>query len=64
MSNYIIEDCLKHVKSRFSLIILAASESRRILLEENFQSKYKEKPTIFVLRKISSGEIKEDNTYI
>ena len=28
------------------------------------QSKYKEKPTIFVLRKISSGEIKEDNTYI
>lgn len=63
MARITVEDCLKKVKSRYELIILAskrarqlATGGRRATLEwEN------DKPTVMALREIASGSVTAEN---
>lgn len=59
MARVTIEDCLKHVNSRFDLVILASKRARKIALGVIDPSVdiCNDKPTVVALREIALGNI-------
>lgn len=63
MARVTVEDCLKHVKNRFELVMIATKRAREIATRgasplvpwEN------DKPTVVALREIASGLLSSEN---
>lgn len=68
MARVTVEDCLKNVKNRFELVILAAKRARQLMHgKEAFVEIDNDKPTVVALREIAAGftnfdhkEVKEE----
>ena len=63
MARITVEDCLKKVKSRYELIILAAKRARQLAVGGRRATLEWEndKPTVMALREIASGSVTEEN---
>jgi len=57
MARVTIEDCLKHVKNRFELVLVAAKRARQLALggSEPHLPWENDKPTVVALREIAAG---------
>ena len=57
MARVTIEDCLKHVKNRFELVLVAAKRARQLALggAEPHLPWENDKPTVVALREIAGG---------
>ena len=57
MARVTIEDCLKHVKNRFDLIIKASKRAHQIELgaADPTVARDNDKPTVIALREIAAG---------
>jgi len=63
MARVTVEDCLKFVKNRFELVLIATERARKIA---NFSEKPKvpwdgDKPPVVALREIAAGLITSDS---
>ncbi|MBV5272844.1 MAG: DNA-directed RNA polymerase subunit omega [Lamprocystis purpurea] len=58
MARITVEDCLKHVDNRFSLVLLATKRARQLAngVEPTLPWQ-KDKPTVMALREIAEGHI-------
>jgi len=63
MARVTVEDCLKHVKNRFELVIIATKRARELMItgKEPFVEWERDKATVVALREIAAGYI---NAYI
>ena len=63
MARITVEDCLKKVKSRYELIILASKRARQLAVGGRRATLEWEndKPTVMALREIASGSVTEEN---
>ncbi|ALG67003.1 DNA-directed RNA polymerase subunit omega [Beggiatoa leptomitoformis] len=62
MARLTVDDCLKLVDNRFSLVLLASKRSRQIALGATpLVPAGKHKPTVVALREIAEGKISRDN---
>ena len=56
MARVTVEDCLKNVKNRFELVILAAKRARQLMRgKEPRVPVDNDKPTVLALREIAAG---------
>ncbi|MBI3561003.1 MAG: DNA-directed RNA polymerase subunit omega [Gammaproteobacteria bacterium] len=56
MARVTIEDCLKHVRNRFELVLLASKRSRQLAYgKESMLPWENDKPTVLALREIAEG---------
>lgn len=59
MARITVEDCLKHVKNRFELVLIAAKRAR--MLSRNPNLAYipieRDKPPVLALREIAVGKV-------
>lgn len=68
MARVTVEDCLKNVKNRFELVIVAAKRARQLMHGRDPKVEWdNDKPTVVALREIAAGytidtphEIKEE----
>ena len=63
MARITVEDCLKKVKSRYELIILASKRARQLAVGGRRATLEWEndKPTVMALREIASGSVTAEN---
>ena len=63
MARITVEDCLKKVKSRYELIILASKRARQLAVggRKATLEWENDKPTVMALREIASGSVTEEN---
>ncbi len=59
MARVTVEDCLKNVKNRFELVLVASKRSRELMLtgKEPFVEWDNDKATVVALREIAEGHI-------
>lgn len=56
MARVTVEDCLKNVKNRFELVVLAAKRARQIMRGKEPKVEWdNDKPTVVALREIAAG---------
>ena len=56
MARVTVEDCLKHVKNRFELVILSAKRARQLMHGKEPMVEWdNDKPTVVALREIAAG---------
>lgn len=56
MARVTVEDCLKNVKNRFELVILAAKRARQLMRGKDPKVEWdNDKPTVVALREIAAG---------
>ncbi len=56
MARVTVEDCLKNVKNRFELVILAAKRARQLMRGKEAKVPWdNDKPTVVALREIAAG---------
>src|SRR3990167_6873060 len=56
MSRVTVEDCLKNVKNRFELVILAAKRARQLMRGKDSKVEWdNDKSTVVALREIAAG---------
>jgi DNA-directed RNA polymerase subunit omega len=56
MARVTVEDCLKNVKNRFELVVLAAKRARQLMRGKEAKIKWdNDKPTVVALREIAEG---------
>lgn len=56
MARVTVEDCLKNVKNRFELVILAAKRARQLMRGKEPKIEWdNDKPTVVALREIAEG---------
>ena|SRR5436190_11151522 len=56
MARVTVEDCLKHVKNRFELVIIAAKRARQLMRGKEPTVEWdNDKPTVVALREIAAG---------
>lgn len=56
MARVTVEDCLKNVKNRFELVILAAKRARQLMHGKEARVEWdNDKPTVVALREIAAG---------
>lgn len=56
MARVTVEDCLKHVKNRFELVVVAAKRARQLMRgKEPTVAWDNDKPTVVALREIAAG---------
>lgn len=56
MARVTVEDCLKNVKNRFELVIIAAKRARQLMRgKEPMVDVDNDKPTVVALREIAAG---------
>ncbi len=56
MARVTVEDCLKNVKNRFELVILAAKRARQLMHGREPKVEWdNDKPTVVALREIAEG---------
>jgi DNA-directed RNA polymerase subunit omega len=56
MARVTVEDCLKNVKNRFELVIVAAKRARQIMRGKQPKVEWdNDKPTVVALREIAAG---------
>lgn len=62
MARVTVEDCLKHVKNHFELVIVAAKRARQLASgEADPQVPWEnDKPTVVALREIAKGLVNAD----
>lgn len=60
MARVTVEDCLKQVKNRFELVLVATKRARNIAIngEQPLLGWENDKPTVIALREIAAGLIK------
>jgi DNA-directed RNA polymerase subunit omega len=62
MARVTVEDCLKNVKNRFELVIIAAKRARQLMRgKEAMVELDNDKPTVLALREIAAGYTVFDN---
>jgi DNA-directed RNA polymerase subunit omega len=58
MARVTVEDCLKNVKNRFELVILAAKRARQLMRGKDPKVEWdNDKPTVVALREIALGYV-------
>ncbi|RKZ70417.1 MAG: DNA-directed RNA polymerase subunit omega [Candidatus Parabeggiatoa sp. nov. 1] len=58
MARITVEDCLKQVKNRFDLVLLASKRARQLSLGASpLVPAEDDKPTVLALREIAAGKI-------
>lgn len=56
MARVTVEDCLKNVKNRFELVIVAAKRARQLMRGKEPKVEWdNDKPTVVALREIAAG---------
>ena len=56
MARVTVEDCLKNVKNRFELVIIAAKRARQLMRGKDAKVAWdNDKPTVVALREIAAG---------
>ena len=62
MARVTVEDCLKNVKNRFELVMIASKRAREIAVrgEQPMVEWENDKPTVVALREIAEGLISAD----
>jgi DNA-directed RNA polymerase subunit omega len=56
MARVTVEDCLKNVKNRFELVIVAAKRARQLMRGKDPKVEWdNDKPTVVALREIAAG---------
>lgn len=56
MARVTVEDCLKNVKNRFELVIIAAKRARQLMRGKDARVEWdNDKPTVVALREIAAG---------
>jgi DNA-directed RNA polymerase subunit omega len=56
MARVTVEDCLRHVKNRFELVIVAAQRARQLMRGKEPKVEWdNDKPTVVALREIAAG---------
>jgi DNA-directed RNA polymerase subunit omega len=56
MARVTVEDCLKNVKNRFELVIIAAKRARQLMHGKEAKVEWdNDKPTVVALREIAEG---------
>jgi DNA-directed RNA polymerase subunit omega len=56
MARVTVEDCLKNVKNRFELVIIAAARARQLMRGQEPKIEWdNDKPTVVALREIAAG---------
>ncbi len=56
MARVTVEDCLKNVKNRFELVMLAAKRARQLMRGKDAHVEWdNDKPTVVALREIAAG---------
>lgn len=62
MARVTVEDCLKNVKNRFELVIIAAKRARQLMRGKDAKVEWEnDKPTVVALREIALGFTQFDN---
>ncbi|GEM_PF-500192 len=62
MARVTIEDCLKHVKNRFELVIIAAKRARQLMRGKDPRVEWdNDKSTVVALREIAAGHTDFDH---
>lgn len=61
MARVTVEDCLRNVKNRFELVIVAAKRARQIMRGKEPKVEWdNDKPTVVALREIAAGYTHSD----
>jgi DNA-directed RNA polymerase subunit omega len=62
MARVTVEDCLKHVKNRFELVMVASKRAREIAVRgaQPLVDWENDKPTVVALREVAAGLINAD----
>lgn len=62
MARITVEDCLKNVRNRFVLVLIASKRARQLAITgaEPFVPWENDKATVVALREIAQGDINED----
>lgn len=61
MARVTVEDCLKNVKNRFELVLLAARRARQLMRGKDPKVEWdNDKPTVVALREIALGYVDMD----
>ncbi|MBE9504889.1 MAG: DNA-directed RNA polymerase subunit omega [Proteobacteria bacterium] len=60
MARVTVEDCMKHVKNRFELIMVASKRTKQLVdgSKSRIENKGGDKPHVLALREIAAGKIK------
>lgn len=63
MARVTVEDCLKRVKNRFELVLVATKRARNIAIrgDQPLLGWENDKPTVVALREIAAGLIKPED---
>jgi len=62
MARVTVEDCLKNVKNRFELVLLAAKRARQLMRGKDPRVEWdNDKSTVVALREIAEGHTNFDN---
>ena len=62
MARVTVEDCLKNVKNRFELVVLAAKRARQLMRGKEPKVEWdNDKPTVVALREIAAGHTEFDH---
>ena len=63
MARVTVEDCLKNVKNRFELVIVAAKRARQLMRGKDAKVEWdNDKATVVALREIAAGYVNFDTT--
>jgi DNA-directed RNA polymerase subunit omega len=64
MARVTVEDCLKNVKNRFELVIVAAQRARQLMRGKDPKVPWdNDKPTVVALREIAAGYTNINNVH-
>lgn len=64
MARVTVEDCLKNVKNRFELVIVAAKRARQLMRGKEPKVAWdNDKPTVVALREIAAGYTNINNVH-
>lgn len=58
MARITVEDCLKHVESRFELVILAARRAKMLMKGAEPLAETDNRPIVTSLREVAKGKVK------
>lgn len=65
MARVTVEDCLRNVKNRFELVIVAAKRARQIMRGKDPKVEWdNDKPTVVALREIAAGLTNAQNVHV
>ena len=65
MARVTVEDCLRNVKNRFELVIVASKRARQIMRGKDPKVEWdNDKPTVVALREIAAGLTNAQNVHI